>query len=361
VWEFRGDGSLVFERYGKKAFGRWSRHGDRIVAQTTSDDPRLGIQKWFTIASQGRGYMDVVMEGTRSYTWRRLEALGLDAGGTVGPDEARPTGPSSLEVGRQAVEPREDRITAEDAKHLSVQHALKGSGNGNLPTVIADPPARTHVKGKSVRPASPAAVSTNPTDMNLILIPPGNFFLGAFKVTQDEYLRVTGINPSHFRGSGRLPVETVTWSDAISFCNRLSKREGLRPYYDSSGGETVILGGDGYRLPTADEWEHACRAGSAARYHFGNNPVDFGKFDWCYDNSGYRTHPVGQKKPNLWGLYDIHGNVWEWCWDREGSDHVLRGGSFIMTANNISASDRDRHDNTWRYMTAGFRVARSAR
>ena len=73
VWEFRGDGSLVFERYGKKAFGRWSRQGDRIVARTTSDDPRLSIQKWFTVASQGRGYMDVVMEGTRPYTWKRLD------------------------------------------------------------------------------------------------------------------------------------------------------------------------------------------------------------------------------------------------------------------------------------------------
>ena len=73
AWEFRGDGSLVFERYGKKAFGRWSRQGDRIVAGTTSDDARLSIQKWFTIASQGRGYMDVVMEGTRPYTWRRLD------------------------------------------------------------------------------------------------------------------------------------------------------------------------------------------------------------------------------------------------------------------------------------------------
>ena len=73
VWEFRGDGSLVYERYGKKAFGRWSRQGDRIVVGTTSDDPRLSIQKWFTIASQGRGYMDVVMEGTRPYTWRRLD------------------------------------------------------------------------------------------------------------------------------------------------------------------------------------------------------------------------------------------------------------------------------------------------
>ena len=73
VWEFRGDGSLVYERYGMKAFGRWSRQGDRIVAGTTSDDSRLSIQKWFTIASQGRGYMDVVMEGTRPYTWRRLD------------------------------------------------------------------------------------------------------------------------------------------------------------------------------------------------------------------------------------------------------------------------------------------------
>lgn len=185
--------------------------------------------------------------------------------------------------------------------------------------------------------------------------------LAAFPTTQAQFAQLTGRRPSSGHGD-RWPVEGVSWWDAVRFCNALSRREGLTPAYrldaDAEGIEWDTSA-DGYRLPTEAEWEHACRAGTAdARY---------GRLDeiaWYRGNSCERIHDVGGKQPNAWGLYDMLGNVWEWCWDIYdaevyGSYRVLRGGGWFDEHWSCRASVRRRSHPTFQVDDVGFRVARS--
>jgi len=141
------------------------------------------------------------------------------------------------------------------------------------------------------------------------------FYLGTHQVTQGQYQAVMGDNPSQFKGSDDLPVETVSWVDAVTFCNKLSEREKWTPYYRVDGTEVTPVGGDGYRLPSEAEWEYACRAKSTTLYPFGDDAGALGEHAWYSRNSESKTHTVGQKLPNAWGLHDMLGNVWEWCAD----------------------------------------------
>jgi formylglycine-generating enzyme len=185
--------------------------------------------------------------------------------------------------------------------------------------------------------------------------------LGVFPVTQAQYAEATGERPSAARGD-RLPVEGVSWWDAVRFCNVISERDGLVPAYrleDDSEGIGWDVTADGYRLPTEAEWEYACRAGTAG--------PRYGRLEdvaWYRGNSEERIHDVGGKRPNAWGLYDMFGNVWDWCWDVYDADvydsyRVLRGGGWFDEHWSCRASVRRRNHPSLRLDDVGFRIARS--
>jgi formylglycine-generating enzyme required for sulfatase activity len=184
------------------------------------------------------------------------------------------------------------------------------------------------------------------------------FYLGATEVTQAQYQAVMGTNPSHFRGPTN-PVETVSWYDAAEFCKKLAEKTG-QPV----------------RLPTEAEWEYASRAGSKTRFCSGDSDDELAKYAWHWGNSEWKPHPVGRKKPNAWGLYDMHGNVEEWCADwygeypkgpatdpsgpASGYARVVRGGSFFYVGTGpFRCADRGSPAPAARNYTLGFRCART--
>jgi formylglycine-generating enzyme required for sulfatase activity len=190
------------------------------------------------------------------------------------------------------------------------------------------------------------------------------FYMGATEVTQQQWRTIMGRNPSHFKGNN-LPVENVSWEDCQEFIQRLNARES----------------GNKYRLPTEAEWEYAARAGSKTA--FANGGIsERGRYDsnldamgWYSGNSKGKTHPVARKKPNAWKLYDMHGNVWEWCQDRYGdypSGHVtdpivtssrwgpvIRGGSFYHPARDCRSAVRHLGGRDLRASNVGFRLVRT--
>ena len=237
---------------------------------------------------------------------------------------------------------------------------------------------------------------TNSIGMKLVLIPKGTFmmgspeseqgrqkdetqhevtiskdyYLGVYEVTQAQYEKVMGKNPSHFQGAivgnenADLPVDNVSWNDAVEFCKKLSDLP-----EEKKAGRV-------YRLPTEAEWEYACRAGSKTAYSFDDEEGLLPEYGWFDRNSSNRTHTVGLLEPNAWGLYDMHGNVWEWCSDRhgdypkgavsdptgpkEGSGRVYRGGSWRIEAALCRSADRLRSVPSYRLRNFGFRLALSS-
>ncbi len=176
------------------------------------------------------------------------------------------------------------------------------------------------------------------------------FYLGKYEVTQDQYMAAMGTNPSHFSGRS-LPAETVSWDQAAAFCRKV-----------------------GGRLPTEAEWEYACRAGSSGRFCFGDSDSGLGDYAWHTSNSGSTTHAIGQKRPNAFGLYDMHGNVWEWCQDwyakgyqnasgvdpkgpSSGEYRVVRGGGWDSTPRRCRSAIRGYNAPDIRDINLGFRVA----
>jgi len=224
------------------------------------------------------------------------------------------------------------------------------------------------------------------------------FHLSRTEVTQEQYQTVMGTNPSHFSSTGpgrrqvegrpteQHPVENVSWFGAILFCNAVSRQDGLAPYYQIENnrvGDDVerasdvripVATGTGYRLPTEAEWEWACRAKTTTRYAFGDDASKLAIFAWFDENSEGMTHPVGEKRANDWGLFDMHGNVAEWCWDgyadyepdavdnpqgpTDARERVVRGGSWLIDAESCRPAIRGSKKPTAREHRLGFRVAK---
>lgn len=175
----------------------------------------------------------------------------------------------------------------------------------------------------------------------MLAIPGMNYEMGKYEVTQAQLQAVMGSNPSSFSECGdNCPVEQVSWADIQVFLQKLNAKTGKQ-----------------YRLPSEDEWEYACRGGSSSEYCGGDNLYELGWY-----NSRGKTHPVGFKKPNGYGLYDMSGNVWEWtsdCWEGYCAQRVVRGGSCVNGPRLARASFRYRIDTAYRFNNLGFRLART--
>jgi formylglycine-generating enzyme required for sulfatase activity len=208
-----------------------------------------------------------------------------------------------------------------------------------------------------------------------------SFLMDKHLVTQEQYEKLMKDNPSRWKNP-KHPVEGVRWSDCVKFCNERSRAEGLTPCYDLTTWRCNFEA-NGYRLPTEAEWEYACRAGSSTAYFFGNSVAGLADYAWFDKNSGGHPQPVGQKKPNPWGLYDICGNVWEWCNDfykvdyypespkenprgpDKGDTKVVRGGAWKFSDTNCRSGYRYNEnpgyvDVCFGYDIYGFRCVRNA-
>ncbi|SNY94583.1 formylglycine-generating enzyme family protein [Flagellimonas pacifica] len=190
-----------------------------------------------------------------------------------------------------------------------------------------------------------------------------SFYLSKYPTTQALYRSITKENPSSFKGD-KLPVETVTWIDAVAFCNKLSEHLGINPCYiiDKERGEIrFVSNADGFRLPTEAEWQYACQCGTGKKRYDGIESIA-----WYKKNSKNQPHEVGQMKPNAWGLYDMLGNVWEWCSDiydetKYGEYRVFRGGGWCDVARSVMATTRRRsHPFSFKIDDLGFRIAKNA-
>jgi formylglycine-generating enzyme required for sulfatase activity len=200
-----------------------------------------------------------------------------------------------------------------------------------------------------------------------------SFYISKYEVTQKDYLQIMETNPSRFKGD-TLPVEQVSWFDAIAYCNLRSQREGLTPAYAVNGSAvTWNRTADGYRLPTEAEWEYACRAGTTAAFHTGNSITTLQAN--INANRG-QTWAVNAGAANPWGLYNMHGNVWEWCWDwyglyssavqtdpvgaEVGLVRIVRGGSWNYAGQCARSAYRHAFGPTTLSGDLGFRLVRPA-
>lgn len=266
------------------------------------------------------------------------------------------------------------------------EHSSQG---GETPDTPVDPPVELGdyllVNGSTFTMGSPEEERWRENDETEHQVTVGNFYIAKYEVSQADYQALMGNNPSSFTGDN-LPVEGVSWYDAIRYCNALSSQEGLEPAYSINGTEvTWNRAANGYRLPTEAEWEYACRAGTTTPFSTGGNiTVDqanwYSSYPYIEGEGGgaYRrqTVPVNEFEPNPWGIYNMHGNVSEWCWDyygeygaqaqdnptgaQSGRNRVMRGGGWYDYAKHVRSAYRSAMPADYTDYKIGFRVARNA-
>lgn len=245
-------------------------------------------------------------------------------------------------------------VNRDDTSDVSAPAARPGDESfvNSVGMTLVAVPAGTFVMG--------GGADADPTEQPARQVSVAPFYIGAHEVTQAQWAAVMGENPSKFKDPRR-PVEQVSWLDVQAFIQELNRREGT----------------SAYRLPTEAEWEYATRAGSTARYHFGDDPAQLDRYAWFGGAAGAGTRAVGRKNPNAWGLYDVHGNVWEWvqdCWHDNyrgaplnagvfpGGDcslHVVRGGAWDSDADYVRSAVRGSLETGLFDTNVGFRIVRS--
>jgi formylglycine-generating enzyme required for sulfatase activity len=273
--------------------------------------------------------------------------------------------------GRKASEPGPDSPTASPPTPAPAANPgpVVGSAGADAADMIQLPGGRFVMGDKNEVDATPHEVVVSA------------FAIDRHLVSQELFQKVMGSNPSRWKGD-KNPVEQVRWSDAVTFCNRRSEREGLQPCYDLKTWQ-CRFDANGYRLPTEAEWEYACRGGTTTAFFFGDSPARLGDYAWFDRNAGGHPHPAGLKQPNAWGLYDMCGNVWQWCNDfyqvdyyqespkqdppgpGAGKTKVVRGGAWRVSAENCRSGYRYNEnpgyaDVCFGYDIYGFRCVRKA-
>ncbi|MFC1490874.1 formylglycine-generating enzyme family protein, partial [Candidatus Latescibacterota bacterium] len=282
------------------------------------------------------------------------------------------------------------KSNTQQAYNTYLMNYLNGRHSDEAKTRIADF-ERAEKENEQVR------IALSVLSLRMVNIPAGSFIMGSengaadekptrtvslsgfdmssTEITQAQYESIVDDNPSNFKLDDNRPVERVNWTDAITYCNKLSEKIGLEPCYNLSSGVCDFTK-SGFRLPTEAEWEYACRAESGLEYSLGDGESALDRAGWYQRNSNDNTHPAGQKTQNNWGLYDTHGNVWEWCNDwydnaayssagtdnpkgpSSGSDRVVRGGSWIDSPKDCRSAKRRNFDPEKDYSDIGFRIVR---
>lgn len=273
-------------------------------------------------ASMGRISIWTYPDGTVEFQDGKVSSTNLrkDRAAPVSPIRC----PAQGDTGDKYRAPSQQKLGSRDAKTVDIGHGV------SLELVLIG--SGTFMMGS---PSSETGRETDEAQHQVTLTK--DYWIGRYEVTQRQWVEIMGENPSHFKAAGlEAPVEQVGWSDCQAFLRELNAR----------------VSGGGFRLPTEAEWEYACRAGTTGAY-----AGDLDAMAWHEQNSGAITHGVGQRRPNAWGLYDLHGNVWEWCADwfgrypagaaidpagsKSGMYRVIRGGSWISSARDCRSAERN--------------------
>ena len=384
-WQLQG-GAVRVRDAGERLIGMQDQLRAAISEQQEVTQRLAQLVQQVDAAVQGveetRSTLDTLQQGTNE----RLTALQSRLESAIADQQA---------TGRRLAQIEDQVFTAMTRQQAAAQRLTELAGQvesvtQELREARADlDAAREDIAALAAAPPAAAAAAAEPSktwantlDMAFVLIPAGSFemgsergdaderpvrsmaldkpfYIGQFEVTQAQWHAVMESDPSQFTGDPNRPVESVSWNDAREFVNKLNAMEP----------------GTTYRLPTEAEWEYAARAGSAAAYAFGDDAAQLDAYGWYADNSGNTTHPVGEKQPNAWGVYAMHGGVWEWVQDRygaypseaatesvgppPGNRRVIRGGSYLSPAEDCRAASRSHAHPAFRGANVGFRLVRT--